>query len=188
MPRRFIRRYLPTPQSIQGNRWLKGFGSALHHPNLWHLHRRSVAGGVAAGLFCGLVPGPVQMLSAALCAVVFRVNLPVAVIVTWYTNPLTILPLYFIAYKLGMLVTGSEAAEPVPFDMQVFELPMAQWLPAALHWFAAMGKPFAAGLILLACILAVSGYFFVIGAWRAHVMLAWRKRRRSRADDPDDLA
>jgi len=31
----------------------------------------------------------------------------VSVIVTWYTNPLTIVPLYYIAYnKLGMFVTG----------------------------------------------------------------------------------
>ena len=51
----------------------------LHHPNLWHLHRRSVAGGVAVGMFCGLIPGPFQMIGAAIMSVLFRVNLPVAV-------------------------------------------------------------------------------------------------------------
>ncbi len=57
------------------------FGEQLHHHNLWHLHRRSVAGGVAVGLFTGLIPGsnPVQFFFAALFAIVFKVNLPVAV-------------------------------------------------------------------------------------------------------------
>ena len=35
-------------------------------------------GGVAVGMFCGLIPGPFQMLGAALCCVLFRVNLPLA--------------------------------------------------------------------------------------------------------------
>lgn len=180
MPRRLIRKYLPSHQTIRENRHLRWLGSALQHPNLWHLHRRSVAGGVAVGMFCGLVPGPVQMLSAALCAIIFRVNLPVAAIVTWYTNPITILPLYYVAYKLGAFVTGSRANGPSRLDFDVFDLPMSEWLPATMHWFAAMGKPFATGLVLLAAILAVTGYLLVSWAWRAHVLLAWRKRRRTR--------
>lgn len=180
MPRRLIRKYLPTHQSVRENRYLSWFGTALHHPNLWHLHRKSVAGGVAVGMFCGLIPGPFQMLAAALCAIVFRVNLPVAAIVTLYTNPVTILPLYYAAYKLGVFVTGSPAAEPPRLDLQVFDLPVREWLPAVMHWFAAMGKPFAAGLVLLAAILAVTGYFLAMWGWRLYVVIAWRRRNRSR--------
>ena len=181
MPRKLFRKYLPSPQSIHENRYLRLFGAALQHPNLWHLHRKSVAGGVAIGMFCGLVPGPLQMLSAALCAIVFRVNLPVAAIVTWYTNPITILPLYYVAYKLGLFVTGSQSAAPPRLDLKVFDLPVMEWIPATAHWFASMGKPFAVGLLLLALILAVAGYLLVIAAWRVHVVLSWRKRKRSRA-------
>ena len=181
MPRKLFRKYLPDHRSIRENRYLRLFGTALLHHDLWHLQRRSVAGAVAVGMFCGLVPGPLQMLSAALCAVVLRVNLPVAAIVTWYTNPVTILPLYYVAYKLGVFVTGSQSTAPPHFDFQVFDLPVTEWLPATWHWFAAMGKPFATGLVLLALILAVAGYLLVMAAWRAQVLLAWRKRRRSRA-------
>ena len=180
MPRKLFRKYLPSHQSIRENRYLRFFGTALQHHNLWHLHRKSVAGGVAIGLFCGLVPGPLQMLSAVLCAIVFRVNLPVAAIVTWYTNPFTILPLYYVAYKLGLFVTGSNPAAPPRLDLHFFDLPVMDWIPAAVHWFATMGKPFAIGLVLLAMMLAVAGYLLVLVAWRAHVMLAWRKRRLSR--------
>ncbi len=180
MPRKLFRKYLPSHQSILENRWLRFLGSALQHHNLWHLHRKSVAGGVAVGLFCGLVPGPVQMLCAALCAIVFRVNLPVAAIMTWYTNPVTILPLYYVAYKLGLFVTGSTSAAPPRFDLQLLDLPVMEWIPAAVQWFAPMGRPFAMGLALLAVILAVSGYLLVLAGWRAHVLLSWRRRRRSR--------
>ncbi len=177
MPRKLFRKYLPSHQSIRENRYLRFFGAALQHHNLWHLHRRSVAGGVAIGMFCGLVPGPLQILSAALFAIVFRVNLPVAMIMTLYTNPLTILPLYYIAYKLGLSVTGSDSAAPPPLDLNLFDLPVMEWMPAIADWFALMGKPFAVGLILLGLILAVAGYLLVLAAWRVHVVLSWRKRR-----------
>jgi hypothetical protein len=36
----------------------------------------------------------------------------------------------------------------------------------------------SAALVLLAFVLAVSGYLLLITAWRAHVVLAWRNRRR----------
>ena len=91
---------------IRQHRHIARFGPWLQHHNLWHLHRRSVAGGVAAGMFAGLIPGsnPVQFTAAALLAIVFRVNLPIAVIVTLYSNPFTIVPLYYAAFKLGQLV------------------------------------------------------------------------------------
>jgi len=181
MPRKLFRKYLPSHQSIRENRYLRFFGSALQHHNLWHLHRKSVAGGVAVGMFCGLIPGPLQMLSAAVLAILFRVNLPVAAIVTWYTNPVTILPLYYVAYKLGLFVTASRSTPPPPLDLELFYLPVTQWIPAIGHWFALMGKPFAAGLVLLALILAVAGYLLVLAGWRAHVVLTWRKRQRSRS-------
>src|SRR5947209_20519578 len=112
MLRKFFRKYLPSNESIRQNRHIARFGTLLLHPNLWHLNRRSVSGGVAAGLFAGLVPGsnPVQFAVAALLAVAFRVNLPVAVVVTLYTNPLTIVPLYVIAYGIGALFAAPDGA------------------------------------------------------------------------------
>ncbi len=181
MPRKFFRKYLPSHESVRQNRLIRFFGTALHHPNLWHLNRKSVAGGVAVGLFCGLVPGPLQMLSAALLAVLLRVNLPVAVIVTFYTNPFTIIPLYYLAYKLGMVVTGGNGQVLPGGDLNLLGLPFAEWVPALFNWLASMGRPFVLGLFLLAVILAVCGYILMIAAWRMHVTLSWTKRRRMRA-------
>jgi len=178
MPRRFLRRFLPSHESIRQNRHLARFGSLLHHPNLWHLNRRSVSRGVAAGLFAGLVPGsnPVQFAVGALLAVVFRVNLPVAVAVTLYTNPLTIVPLYLLAYQYGKLLVGGDASfTPEPeFRWSGF----LQSLDAWLAWLVSLGKPLAVGLVALALTLAVAGYVFVQLGWRAYVILAWRRRKR----------
>src|SRR6266571_224948 len=107
MPRKFFRKYLPSHEAVRQNRYIARFGTLLHHPNLWHLNRHSVAGGVAIGMFSGLVPGPFQMLIAAILAVPLRVNLPVALATTLYTNPLTIGPLYVIASGLVYSVVAS---------------------------------------------------------------------------------
>ena len=55
MPRRFFRKYLPSHAAISESRHIARFGSWLKPPNLWHLHRRSVAGGVAVGMFALII-------------------------------------------------------------------------------------------------------------------------------------
>ncbi|TMG78840.1 MAG: DUF2062 domain-containing protein [Betaproteobacteria bacterium] len=177
MPRKFFRKYLPSYESVRQNRFVARFGPLLHHPSLWHLNRRSVSGGVAAGMFAGLVPGsnPVQFAVAALLAVAFRVNLPVAVVVTLYTNPFTIVPLYVLAYGIGALFFATDGAA-------LSHAPEIDWshlgasIQAYFDWVLALGR-----LVILAVGLAVAGYVFVQLAWRAHVILAWRRRRRRRA-------
>lgn len=177
--RKFFRRFLPHHETVKNHRWLKPFGSLLHHPNLWHLHRRSVAGGVAIGLFCGLIPGPLQMISAALLAVLFRVNLPVAAFTTLYTNPFTIVPLYLLAYELGAWVSGTRSGVATAHP-SFPELHWHDWLTELWNWLALLGKPFLIGLPLFAISLSIAGYFAVRVAWRVAVILKWRARKRRR--------
>jgi len=177
---KLIRRILPDYETVKNQRWLKPFGGWLHHPNLWHLHRRSVAGGVAVGLFCGLVPGPLQMISAAILAVLLRVNLPVAAFSTLYTNPLTILPLYALAYELGAWVSGvpsSVARAKLSFP----EMQWDDWVSKLWEWLVMLGEPILIGLPLLAAGLAITGYIVVRVAWRVVVIMKWRARKRRRA-------
>lgn len=180
MPRKYFRKYLPSHESIRGNRHLRILGSALHHPNLWHLNRRSVAGGVAIGMLCGMIPGPIQMFSAAVLAVALRVNLPVAMAATWYTNPFTIVPLYYLAYKIGTLLTGDAATAAVPLEADFRLDNIRDWVSILRAWIAAMGKPFVVGLCTLGVTLAVVSYFAVRGAWRLYIVAAWRHRERTR--------
>jgi uncharacterized protein (DUF2062 family) len=173
--RRFFRDRLPSHDSIRNNRWLRPVQHWLRHPNLWHLHRRSVAGGVAIGLFCGLIPGPLQMISAALLAILFRVNLPVAMFTTLYTNPFTIVPLYLLAYEIGIWVSGSTNSTLVP------EFPEIHWNDGFAQlwtWLVAMGKPLLIGLPILAIWLSIIGYISVRLVWRLLVWWKWHSRSK----------
>lgn len=115
------------------------------------------------------------MLGAALLAVLFRVNLPIALATTLYTNPLTIVPLYVLAYELGALVTGQgHALTAVHFNEP--EMDWSNWFSVMQDWVVSLGKPFAIGLPLLALALAVLGYVLVRIGWRVHVLVQWRKR------------
>ncbi len=181
MSRKFFRKYLPTAQSITKNRWIAWCQPWLGHHNLWHLHRRSVAGGVAIGLFSGLIPGPLQIMTAVILTIVFRVNLPVAALTTLYTNPLTIVPLYYVAYRLGALLTLTDIQQHEPSILSMADKGWADWIPALLDWMIALGKPLAVGLPLLAIALAGLGYLLVDQAWRIYVRLAWQRRSQRRA-------
>jgi len=57
---------------------------------------------------------------------------------------------------------------------------LADALPAALHWLTSVGKPLLIGLPLLALLLALTGYFATLWAWRLYVRCAWQSRRRRR--------
>jgi hypothetical protein len=187
MPRKFFRRFLPDRTTVRANKylaWLDAGGTWLHHPNLWHLNRGSVAGGVAIGLFAGLVPGPLQMLTAALLAIPLKKNLPVALLTTLYTNPFTIVPLYLLAYGYGRLLLG---AGDNPMEIQPYEwnwTHLVDSIQGLIQWTVALGKPLGVGLAALALTLAAAGYCAVQLAWRVYVILAWRSRRnrRTRAD------
>ena len=181
MPRKFFRRFLPDGETVRSHKYLAWCGRWLDHPNLWHLNRHSVAGGFAIGLFAGLVPGPLQMLIAALLAVPLKKNLPVALATTLYTNPFTIAPLYLLAYGYGRLLLGFGHH---PGKVEPFEFDWSHWIDsceALMHWMLALGKPLAVGLVALALTLAALGYAAVQLGWRAYVVLAWRARAKRRA-------
>ena len=181
MARKLFRKYMPSVDKVREVRALSLFGNALFHPALWHLNRRSAAGGVAVGLFCGLIPGPLQVLGAAIVCLVARVNLPVAIVTTFYTNPFTIVPLYLLAYKIGSFTMGAGAGKP--------EAPPPQWdwtgLGASFNamgeWMLGLGAPLAVGVLMLAGILSTLGYFVVRVGWTLHLRHALHRRRARRA-------
>lgn len=174
--RNWLRKFTPDHAAVSDNRWLAPFRNTLLHPRLWHINRHSAAGGVAAGLFCGLLPAPFQMLGAAICAVVFRINLPIAIFTTLYTNPLTFVPLYIFAFWIGSkIVGGSDAAfvPPPEFDLAA----IGPWLSASIAWLGHLGLPLVVGVLLLASAFAVSGYLGVRIAWRIYLVRYWHRRR-----------
>lgn len=81
------------------HRWL---GDHLFSKPLWVPQRNTVATGLALGLFIAFTPTiPFQMALAATGAFLLKLNLPAAVVGVWVTNPLTAVPIYLSANRLG---------------------------------------------------------------------------------------
>nr|MBS0020924.1 DUF2062 domain-containing protein [Gammaproteobacteria bacterium] len=177
MPRRFLRRFLPKPHELHREKFLHLFGKALQNPDLWHLNRNSVAGGVSIGLFIAFVPVPFQMLLAAAAAMASGCNLPIAVLMVWVTNPLTIPPLFFAAYKLGAWLLD--------------ETPRAIEFSISFHWLATklatVWKPLLLGCLVIGTSSAAFGNATVRLVWRLHVLHRWNARRQQRGRQESTL-
>ncbi|SCK21207.1 DUF2062 domain-containing protein [Vogesella sp. LIG4] len=152
----------------------------LDQPRLWSVQRRNVARAVAVGMFSGLMPGPTQMLTAGLLALLFRINLPVALICTLYTNPFTYLPLYFLAFRLGERLLGQAVPATMPQMPEGAWHDLALWGPQLLHWLREYGTPLLLGVPVLGLILAALGYGAVMLGWRLVVRHHWQQRKTQR--------
>lgn len=168
MPRKFIRRYLPHHDTIRGHRHLSWLGTLLHDPNLWHLNRRSVSGAFAVGLFCAFIPVPFQMVIAALIAILARVNLPISVVLVWLTNPLTMGPIFFFAYKVGTWILGATIHPAATESLSI------EWVMQELQ---VIWKPFLLGSFVCGSVSALLGYVGMRLAWRLHLVRRWKARR-----------
>jgi uncharacterized protein len=168
--RSIIKRYLPERHVIQDQRHLRYLGTFLHDPNIWHLNRHSSAGGVSVGLFCAFIPLPVQVLVAAAAAILLRVNLPLAVVFAFLTNPLTFAPLFFFAYKIGTWLLNE------PMKNIAFEF--------SFHWFSEtfihIWEPLVLGCFILGSMCAATGYIAVKLLWRLSLVRKWDERRMRR--------
>ncbi len=171
MPRKILKKYLPDPKNIKENKCLKVFGTLLHSPELWHFSRHSIARAFAIGLLCAWMPIPFQMVVAAGGAILFRANLAVSVALVWITNPFTMAPMFFAAYKLGAIMMG---VGEVPFQMEL----TLDWL---INGTLLIWKPFLLGCLVMGVASAFFGYFGIQIFWRWYVMRNWRNRKHAKA-------
>ncbi|MCJ2182290.1 DUF2062 domain-containing protein [Novosphingobium sp. 1949] len=177
---RWFHRQMPTHQQIEANRFT---APLARRGELFRFTRRSVPRGVAAGLFIGifaLVPG-VQIVGSALLCVPFRGNIPLAVAMTFISNPLTtllvILPL---AVSIGNLF-GFHADIATVTTLIDSGAGLAQWSV----WIVSDTAPaIVLGLFVQAVVATVFGYFLAAGLWRLRIA-GKARRRRDRPFDVD---
>lgn len=181
MPRKFLKRYLPSPAHIRRQRALGMFGQRLGAAELWHLNRRSVSTAFGVGLFLAFFPVPGQTLIAVLVAMWLRCNLPLSVALVWISNPVTIPPMFFFAYKVGTWVLG------VP--------PQAEQVSLSLEWLLArlgsVWQPLLVGSLICGVVAGLVGWGVIQGLWRWNVVQRWERRRslrrlRRERDSTDD--
>lgn len=109
-----------------------------------------------------------------LSALAFRVNIPVAALSTWVSNPVTMAPMYYFAYRLGRYLLDTPLRE--------FQFEMSwNWVT---HTFLTIWQPMLLGCIILGITAAVIGYIVLDLFWRLSIAnYKARKRSARRARD-----
>lgn len=172
-----LKRLIPTREQILANRWLRWATPFLHHPKLWHWSRRSVALGVALGIFFGLLIPVAQIPLSVGAAILLRANLPAAAVSTLITNPVTFGPIYYLAYKTGALILNEPVKE---VEEQTLLVKLDNERDASLlARIGALGRPLLLGLAIFASLGGIITYLLISLIWRLWI---WRKRLKSRTN------
>lgn len=164
-----FKQWLPSRENIHNHKALRRFQPWLTRAYLWHFSRHSVPGAVAIGLIAAMIPGPFQIISAGLLAIKCRLHLPTAIAATLISNPFTILPIYWLAYKLGSLI------------LQLPPQSLSQLKQVAREDFwslwGVLGWPFVIGMPLLTLGSAALAYMLIQRVWILRVRYRWAHRR-----------
>lgn len=171
---RWLERNSPKREDLARNRLMKPFAGRVLRSDLWRFTRRSVPRGVGVGLLVGIflmIPG-LQIVGAALLAVPFRANIPIAAAMTFLSNPATT-PLILVAsIYLGNRL-GFHADTSAFYALYERRAGPGEWLA----WLASDAAPaMMTGLLLIACASALVGYMVSGLIWRWWQARKWRRR------------
>lgn len=186
MPKKRIQAWLPTPEKLHENRVVRWFAPFLADPRLWHINRNSLVKAVYIGVFCAFFPLPGQMPLAIVGSLILRANVPMAVALTWITNPLTTIPVFWFAYSVGALLMGEPLIGLGTLGLILSDITL--WLtgnssnPFVKHSFS-LGA-FGLGLLICGVISSIlAGVLFRV-IWQYRIVSDWRKRHGYDANAP----
>lgn len=184
--RHIVRLYhdaVPSREALENSRFLRPVAHRVLAPALWRFTRRSVPRGVALGLLVGiflLIPG-VQMAGAALLALPFRANVPIAVAMTFLSNPATTPLLVGLSLYIGNAMLGRTADVGRFAAMIEHHVSWREWLA----WLLSDAAPaLLAGLFVVSVVAAAIGYLIASFFWRARIATKWKARAHARAERP----
>jgi uncharacterized protein (DUF2062 family) len=172
MPRRVFKKFAFKRHEIAERWFMAPFRHLLHDHRLWGVRRRWVVPAFAIGLFVAFMPIFGHTVLAILIALALRVNIPVAALSTWASNPATMFPMYYFAYRLGSMLLGWEM-QPFAFE------PTLDWLT---HSFVNIWQPMLLGCFLLGVASAIAGYVGLDVLWRLSLGNYKARKRGERRD------
>lgn len=168
--KKLLKKYTPSIESISENGAIRLIHHLLLGQNIWHLNRRSVSCAVFIGIFCAMLPVPGQMLFALAFALILRAHLPLSIAVTWITNPITYMPIFYFNYRLGVFMSGGTEE----IQMQAFAL------TAFYENIHSILIPLFIGSITTGLTIGFVGLVLVRLYWRYNVLHYWRRRKEHR--------
>ena len=143
-------------------------GERLFHGHLWVHDQRAVAGGLAIGLFVAFTPTiPLQMFLAAVGAIYFRVNIPIALAACWVTNPLTAGPIYLASWKIGRYILE---------NVMVTENVFGFFGQGRMHSVVKQSAYLWTGSLVFASLAAMLAYWVTVLFWTKATQ--WYKQRK----------
>ena len=166
MPRRILKKVLPSHAQVRRQWFLRPFRALLSDPALWATHRRNTLRAMSVGLFIAFIPFPVHTVLASLAALYLRVNIPVAILASWVSNPLTFGPIYYGAFVLGRWLLGQEPdGDPDAFSMDALGEELAEiWEPLLL------------GCLVAGTVTVVISYWGLNRLWIGYVRRQMHRR------------
>ena len=119
----------------------------------------SIALGTAIGMFIGLTPTVgiqmiLVMVVAGLTGRLFQFNRVAALLTVYVSNPLTVVPIYWVLYKVGTTFVGGHLTREDLAGMLEYQT-LQEWQQTIVTLFVEVGGP----LIVGTCVVATIGGF-----------------------------
>lgn len=165
-----LKKYLPTRDQLKQTRSLQFLGEVLLEPNLWHFNRYSLSMAFLIGSICAFLPIPFQTIPCILICFWIHCNVPVAVAVVWVSNPITMGPMMYFAYRVGSAMMGVEL-EPIP------PTPTLAWFTAQL---GSLWQPLILGCLTCGTVIGLTGFVIIRLYYRWRIARYIRRRRQRR--------
>lgn len=141
---------MPRRRHLRGGHLHRVLGERLFRPELWALTEAGLAKGLALGLFVGCTPTMgVQVMFCGVAAFLLRINVPIALLGSLISNPITAPILYPLEYQLGVWLIGF----PEPHELEGFS--------GALRSFVGYARPLWAGSLFVGAACGAAGYALV---------------------------
>lgn len=167
--KKYFQKITPSQEKLEEYKVLKPLAHWLGNPKIWHFNRRSIASGIAIGLFFGSFPIAGQMPLSAILAIVLRVNMPIAVVATWISNPFTMPFFYTANYYFGAWLLGRPALHLEHLDWS---------LDGMIHLGGEILVPLFFGSAVVGVILAVVSFIVIRLIWRLNVISQHKERKK----------
>lgn len=164
---KYFKRFTPKSETLNQHPYLQWLGTTLLKSSIWRFNKKTISKAVAIGLFCAFLPIPFQMPLAAGIAVVLNANLPLAVTLVWITNPATMVPIFFAAYRLGATLLGVAMTEEMAFSREYLIAALTQsWQPLLL------------GSLIFSILFALIGFLGIFLWYKIRALMRVRRHKK----------
>lgn len=167
MPRHLFIKFRPIAAKLRGSWYFRALGPKLTDPRLWSLNRRAITTAFGAGIAISFIPLPLHLPLGLIVAMIWHLNVPTIIGTALLVNPVTAVPVYYAAYRVGIVLLGRQ---PGAFT---FELSW-NWLQTGL---GSIWKPFLLGCLVCGVLGGYLAYRLLELVWRISTVNRFNARR-----------